>query len=166
MDTMWEGRGVEVPEVDGLLIGNVPEVKGHKVFAAGSLFDHGKALQEAWANVEWRFCEGQDPQGRRVNHNLLVKNPVDVLVVNALRFEKKFPVGQDPCATWLSLVARTRRPPHAVVEVWRSRFSVHEEGPISKGAVTRWRKMGYGTTSRLGRSRGRSRPRILAAHAK
>ena len=125
----------------------VPEV------TYGVLADGLDTVSEAWSGARRVFTvnpthappTGITIQGNRPPQDLLLKHPVDILVVD--RSKHLLPPGghEAPTAIWESLARAALFKPKTVVESWVGIASTWENSPTTKACTTRWTELGYST---------------------
>jgi hypothetical protein len=121
-----------------------------------------ETMRSAWPMLEHRFAihrqedvcidveeETYRRVGPRCPSNLLTCRPVDLLIVE--RGHIRQPPNSFTTYEWESLVAVTPKDkrPRVIIESWSTGSHLWEQGPTTKGAQTRWEKLGY--TSRFKR---------------
>jgi hypothetical protein len=110
----------------------------------------------AWPTLSQIFVAGgkaqlSDTPGRppclqvadvhRLPNTSLCKHPVDLLVLGNL--------DAGGHAAWLKRIQHATTPPRLLFEFWPENALFSEEGPVSKGQVTKWDDAQYHTTCRL-----------------
>jgi len=90
--------------------------------------------------------------GHRMPKHTLARYPVEALVVDQGHRSKEPPNMALVTSEWEAEVARASNPPKVVMESWLSTASIWSAGPMSKGSVTRWKKMGYTSSGTVVRS--------------
>ena len=113
-------------------------------------------MRAAWLTLVHRFavrrpidaCSIKDEDvfqkiGPRYPPNLLIKKPVDLLVIE--RGQVRLPPSTLDCTPWGALISGTPIPkrPRVIIESWNTGAHMWERGPTSKSCQTRWSKLGY-----------------------
>ena len=115
-------------------------------------------MRYAWPKLRHMFsvlnngdttpCDLEDPPTilfgpHRIWRNLLVENPVDLLVIERGHHSKASGIIRSE--TWEEMVGSTPtdKRPQIVLEAWRSDIQVWKYRPMCKPTVTRWLKLGY-----------------------
>ena len=117
-----------------------------------------ETMRYAWPKLRHMFsvrnngdttpCDLEDPPTilfgpHRIWRNLLVENPVDLLVIERGHHSKASGIIRSE--TWEEMAGSTPtdKRPQIVLEAWRSDIQVWKYRPMCKPTVTRWLKLGY-----------------------
>ena len=113
----------------------------------GSIGEGLECSRAAWPRLA---CEWRSPAGRRPPVSLLRKKPVDLLAVERGAYGRPT-LGEDITLLWRELVGQCPpdRRPATVVEMWSGGASMWENGPLSKGTLKKWARLGYGSRGKV-----------------
>lgn len=113
----------------------------------GTIGEGYHTARSAWTGLTHAW---EIPKGARPTPAQLKRRPVELLAIER-GYWKRPAVGEDLTATWRHMVVecpRERRPA-TVVETWPGDSALWKNGPMTKGTVTKWGRLGYGSRGRV-----------------